>query len=274
MIRTKIACTICGQEISKSNINAHMRRHEKHPESFKDVYRPSHDTLECCFCGKVCKNTNSLTQHELRCPSNPNKLVNIVISPVVKKNHIPWNKGLTAETDDRVAKHAAQQREFYRTHPGSFTGKQHTEEYKSHMSKIAHERELGGFHMRSKGINYNGVKLDSSYELTVAQSLDSNNICWTRPSSLTYVGFDGKEHRYVPDFYLPEYDVYLDPKNDFLIHNVNPGLGFNDCEKIHLVENQLNVKVFVLDSDCLTWEKIHEKLLSAGISLIGRGPDL
>lgn len=42
----------------------------------------------------------------------------------------------------------------------------------------------------------------------------------------------GIKHTYTPDFYLPEYNVYLDPKNDYLINNINPGLGFKDVDKI------------------------------------------
>lgn len=30
----------------------------------------------CKYCGKKCKNLNSLTQHEIRCHSNPNRLTN------------------------------------------------------------------------------------------------------------------------------------------------------------------------------------------------------
>ena len=38
----------------------------------------------CKYCGKICKNQNSLTQHEIRCKENPNKI--IVISNFIKYN--------------------------------------------------------------------------------------------------------------------------------------------------------------------------------------------
>ena len=53
MNRTKIKCELCGQEISKSNYIKHLRRHENHPETFKEKsYALNHDGLICQFCGK------------------------------------------------------------------------------------------------------------------------------------------------------------------------------------------------------------------------------
>lgn len=54
----------------------------------------------CKFCSKVCKNANSLCNHERLCKLNPNHQE----SPWTKfnKGHAPWNKGLTKETDERI----------------------------------------------------------------------------------------------------------------------------------------------------------------------------
>lgn len=56
----------------------------------------------CKFCGKVCKNANSLRNHERLCKENPERQE----SSWVKFNHErgAWNKGLTKETDERVKK--------------------------------------------------------------------------------------------------------------------------------------------------------------------------
>lgn len=77
-----------------------------------------------------------------------------------------------------------------------------------------------------------GVSLESSFEILVAKSLDENNIRWSRPKRFQYVDLNDKKHTYTPDFYLPDYDVYLDPKNDYLITHVNPSLGYMDVDKI------------------------------------------
>lgn len=92
------------------------------------------------------------------------------------------------------------------------------------------------------------VWLESSYELKVAQELDSNNISWCRPSYLPYN--NGK--KYFADFYLVKYDIYLDPKNDYLI--------LKDAEKIEAVEKENSVRVLVLDKNNLVWSKIKNLL--------------
>lgn len=61
-------------------------------------------------------------------------------------------------------------------------------------------------------IDYKGVVLQSNWELTVAQHLDEFNIQWSRPQIGHPYEFEGKEHLYFPDFYLPQYDTYVEVK--------------------------------------------------------------
>ena len=54
----------------------------------------------CKYCQKQCKNKLSLSCHERLCSNNPTR----EISNIEKRtNIVPWNKGLTKDTDDRVA---------------------------------------------------------------------------------------------------------------------------------------------------------------------------
>lgn len=124
---------------------------------------------------------------------------------------------------------------------------------------MAIHRGLGGFHFR-RGTDYKGIKLDSSYEVTVAQSLDANSVRWERCTRFTYTDPNGVTHTYTPDFYLPDYNIYLDPKNDYLIQNGQLGIGYTDVEKIKWVCEQNNIQVLILDKDNLTWERIYEKI--------------
>lgn len=52
----------------------------------------------CKFCSKVCKNANSLRNHERLCKLNPNH------QETYFKTHLPWNKGLTKETNETLKK--------------------------------------------------------------------------------------------------------------------------------------------------------------------------
>ena len=54
----------------------------------------------CKFCGKACKNANSLRNHERLCKLNPNRQESSWTK--FNKEHEPWNKGLTKDTDERV----------------------------------------------------------------------------------------------------------------------------------------------------------------------------
>ena len=87
MVRNKVICEKCGREISKSNFTKHLRSHETHPENFeKETYHLDHDDLFCKFCGKECKNKNSLVQHEIRCKENHNKINAYISSKNVQVN--------------------------------------------------------------------------------------------------------------------------------------------------------------------------------------------
>lgn len=201
--------------------------------------------MNCKYCNRECKNKNSLAQHEVRCKLNPNKL----FIDGSKYSHPAWNKGLTKENDDRILNYSKTCSEHTKGKPGH----PHSLETKERLSKVAKKRHLGGFNMRNAGIYYNGIKLDSSYEVMLAESLDQHNIRWKRCGRFEY-HLNGETHYYTPDFYLPDYNVYLDPKNDFLINNVNPRLGFSDKDKINQVMLEHNIKIIILNKDQLTWD--------------------
>lgn len=138
----------------------------------------------------------------------------------------------------------------------------HSLKTKNLMSQIRVE-SLNENAFYSKRTIYNGITLDSSYELKVAQELDENNIDWIRPKSLIWMD-DGQTRRYIPDFYLLGYNVYLDPKNDYLIKK--------DARKISLAKEFNDVNIIVLDKNNLTWVNI-EGLIGAD-SLVGKTPGL
>lgn len=137
MKRTKVKCELCGQQISKSNISKHMRRHRVHPETFKKpVYAIDHKGLVCQFCSKELKNSNSLCNHERLCKENPNRQESYFIKYNAEVTHGKrrvWNKGLTKDMDERVNRQSKSLSTYYQTHPGVWTGKKHTEEEKKNI---------------------------------------------------------------------------------------------------------------------------------------------
>ena len=205
----------------------------------------------CQYCSKECKNLNSLRQHEIRCAHNPNRKYN-VCAGFNNKGKKAWNKGLTKETSDVLKRKGEIQSKTTKNRPG----RKHTEAEKQNLRECALKNGFGGFNMHKKTIFVNGIAVDSSYEKIVAESLTENNIEWKRCIRFKYIDDKNKLHYYTPDFYLPAYDVYLDPKNDFLINNINPVLKFRDVDKIRWVMEQNNIRVIILDKEHLTYEKI------------------
>ena len=58
------------------------------------------------------------------------------------------------------------------------------------------------------------VSMDSTWEVACAQRLDELGIKWTRDPSikLGYVTRGRRKRNYIPDFYLPDLDVYIEVK--------------------------------------------------------------
>jgi hypothetical protein len=79
------------------------------------------------------------------------------------------------------------------------------------------------------------VLLESSWELELANFLIEKNIEWVRPRFIKWEDSFGKIRRYFPDFYLPKYDLYLDPKNPYAMNL--------DKEKIEKISKKINLKV-------------------------------
>ena len=246
MQRSKIKCELCGQEISMSNYSKHIRRHNNHPETFKpSSWALKHEGLNCQYCGKEYKNRNSLCNHERQCSSNPNKQI-IDHSKFTTKGLPAWNKGLTKETDERIKNKGIKLHNRYVNNEivPSFLGKKHSLETKELMKQKAlnncYQRKCKKTqtYMKKDGEEIN---LDSSYEVMLAQILDTLNIKWERPNCIKWVDSNNVEHNYFPDFYLNDYDLYLDPKNEYCFQQQE--------EKINFFESNFNNFIFIHKKD-------------------------
>lgn len=79
------------------------------------------------------------------------------------------------------------------------------------------------------------VWVDSNWEIAVAKYLNSLNINWLRPKYIPWVDSFGKNRKYFPDFYLPDYNLYLDPKNPYRMKI--------DKEKLSIISSKVNLLV-------------------------------
>ena len=93
---------------------------------------------------------------------------------------------------------------------------------------------------------------DSNWEILLAKSLDENGIKWARPSK--FLLSDGRS--YTPDFYLPEYNVYIDPKAK------RPNYYRKSILKIEMCETEFNIRCLVItDIRLLHWYHVQTMIL-------------
>lgn len=82
------------------------------------------------------------------------------------------------------------------------------------------------------------VYLQSSYEVRLSYILDSSGIKWCRPEAKEYV-IDGKLKKCYIDFFLPDLDIYLDPKNAYLIEK--------DFPKMEFISNYFGIRILLIE---------------------------
>jgi len=170
---------------------------------------------------------------------------------------MPWQLGKNKDNCEGLNKISKKLKKYYENNKSTFYGRKHTKEAKEKIRKAAIKNELGG-HTSKRSIYYKKknddiIYLQSSYEEKVARELDKNNIIWERPKYLKYIDKENIEHRYYPDFYLIDYNIYLDPKNYYLQKK--------DKEKINLVKKQNNVNIIILSENELEWKIIKNMVL-------------
>lgn len=200
--------------------------------------------LKFTLCNKCNKNisNNNIKKHMLSCTGIKHKKIRgIDFDPNIgfkNENRVAWNKGLTKLTDSRVAK-------ISEINTGKMTGvcSDPNKEVQRRilLSQKAKKRKLGGYNPNSgrskkyKTIDSigNTVLLQSSFELKCSQILNELKIKWIRPKHLKY-----GNKKYFPDFYLIDYNIYLDPKNNYLAKL--------DVDKIKSVIDENNVMVYIL----------------------------
>jgi hypothetical protein len=97
------------------------------------------------------------------------------------------------------------------------------------------------------------VWLESSWERQCAEIFDKHQVQWERPKTrFLWIDQDGKSHHYYPDFYLPCFDLYLDPKN--------PWQQEKDAYKLARVRENHSIKLVILNKEEIKEEALLKML--------------
>ena len=148
--------------------------------------------------------------HTVNCP--PTKRIRVRRKNNIKR--IAWNKGLSKKTDARIAKYSEliSRTQKARVANGTFIPSIMSVEAKKRLSEEQSLHNRGG---KSKWYNVDGVKVQGTWERNLALKFKEIGIKWTKPHTNNEVWKytqDNVEKSYAPDFYLPDYDIWLEVK--------------------------------------------------------------
>ena len=203
---------------------------------------------KCEYCNKNFQNQKSLKYHRIRCKENPNmKFWNNGCKKC--QGHTAWNKGLTKETDQRLAKSAQTYSDNYKAGTIKIKGHPHSKETKEILSKkrseyLASAKNAGGFKdvgwYEVQNINNKKFIVRGLWQYNVALKLNELNILWIKNQYLNYF-IDDIKKTYNPDFYLPDLDEYIEVKGYFSEKDkikMDAVLDQNPDVKIRFMQNQ------------------------------------
>lgn len=217
----KQKCNKCNHEFSLKGGN-----YNKHILSCNGSYTPNKKLLNCKYCGQNFEGLKSSERanHSRWCNENPVRNLTKT-SKTIEQLHTPEavarRKISLKRAHARGAyKDAAKKAHLTRIKNGNLFHSEKTKELlREKALKSRHRRILKSTrkYLKKDGSE---VLLDSSWEEALAIRLDNLNIEWIRPDPIQWEDKNGTMHNYFPDFYLTDYDLYLDPKND-IVYNIS-----------------------------------------------------
>ena len=205
----KTICSKCKYEFTNKSGNFN-----KHFQSCKGTYTPQYIKLiscKYCFLNFETLSNNERANHSRWCCKNPKR--STYSEELIKA------RACKVSFENQYTKAKKQNKKIpispCKGKPGSFLGKKHSEKTKA----LQREKALNSSHRRvmKKTAFYKNVLMDSSWEIELAKRLDFLGIKWVRPMAVPWKDNNGVTHHYFADFYLPEYNLYLDPKNLYVI---------------------------------------------------------
>lgn len=180
--------------------------------SVKRVLTIDRSEVCCIICKRICLGEKSFKSHYTQ--------MHINISTEGKKKRgkpvglSAWNKGLTKETDNRIMRQSENNSKTIKQQlqNGTYIPRIMGVDARKELSERQSLRNTGG---RCKWFIVNDVAVQGTWERDIALKLNELGIKWikskTKDFIIKYIK-NGKEHSYTPDFYLPQYNVYLEIK--------------------------------------------------------------
>lgn len=184
-------CAYCGKYFEKgTSLGGHIPKCKMNPSFIERhgalLEKRKIDDLtkksigHVCECGKSFSSGQKLGGHKVSCRLNPNH-------EITKQKRIlsQQNKSLSDSVKLKIST--------------TILGKIENNEWHTSFSK-------------SRTHEYKGIKFHGKWELNYAKWLDLNDIKWRRPTESFLYRFNNKNKRYTPDFYLIDFNEYIEIK--------------------------------------------------------------
>lgn len=212
---------------------------------------------KCKYCGKEISKYG-IKNHERCCKLNPNRVPgksNWWLHPETHKNS---NQFIKAKEEGKEITISEETRKKL---GNSWRGKKMSEETKEKIKNtIKQNIENNNWHLsfsKSRTFEYKGIKFQGSWEVNFAKYLDNKNIKWERPHKTYKYIFENEDHRYLPDFYLPEYNLYIEIKGYPTKRDFSKWNQFTEDLDIYFGDDLYNLGI--IDSYKNKYELIEEK---------------
>lgn len=172
--------------------------------------------ISCEWCGLIFDGDTNVPNHLRWCKLNPKHAEYVKTLAKNRENIVNYrNQFVKAKDNGTVVPPGTMTGK-----PGTMAGKTHSVKTKNQMSHSAlassHRRLVRSMRDYTKK-DGSIVKLDSSWEEALARRLDEINVEWIRPAPIKWIDPVGIYHNYFPDFFLCNYNIYLDPKGPYAI---------------------------------------------------------
>lgn len=250
----RMTCQICGKHVkSRRGLAFHVRNQHggMKLQQYDKLFNKDDDLLECPICGRV--NLVDLVKHcelvhKMSIDALKSKFPNIKLrADTYWEHHFnpgkagpAWQTRSQEDMDKfvKMLKESAKLRKQRDPHCyDKFLEAAHKnqskrlvelwkdEQYREKMSKkCKRQHETGnlnpmGYAPKEKSYFYESIRMRSSWEVKLAEILDSHNIRFEYETLQVDYELDGKSHRYYPDFYLPECNVLLEVKPQYKLNN-------------------------------------------------------
>jgi hypothetical protein len=220
-----IKCPFCNESRKSTGLHKHIKTHgDDIWKKYLEMKPPKRTILlndgtykcsECDFIGKTIQSTSShwWRVHTIDGKKHCSCGMGIRNKKIVRIAPA-WNKGLTKETDGRVKKigESVSRTIQKQLKNGTYIPKRMGDIARKKLSEKQSLHNSGG---KSKWYIVAEKNVQGTYEKLFAETLEHENIKWERihtNNNIFKYQFGTKIKSYAPDFFLPEYNLYVEIK--------------------------------------------------------------